>query len=189
MCFNHVNSTADLEDSSFYTSVNDVKSIKLLYTNCDCFTQTKVSEIECHIQSFSPDIITLTEIFPKNKVFDTTMEQYTLQGFTSYISNQNKGRGCIIYLKNSLIASEVSFDTSFEESVWCKVKLKNRDNLILGCTYRSPNSSAENVSKLNTLLRDISDMNPSHLLIMGDFNFKEINWKNNMSTVNENHIA
>ena len=29
----------------------------------------------------------------------------------------------------------------------------------------------------------------SHILVVGDFNFKEINWKTNMSTVSENHIS
>ena len=35
------------------------------YTNCDCLTQTKLSELQCFIRTNSPDVVALTEIRPK----------------------------------------------------------------------------------------------------------------------------
>ncbi len=55
--------------------------------------------------------------------------------------------------------------------------------------YRSPNSNAENSNKLSQLLNKIKDTPHTHLLVMGDFNYKEINWSDNTTTVSENHPA
>ena len=136
-----------------------------------------------------PDVIALTEVFPKNKIFLSTSEEYEIQGYTHYVSNLETGRGCILYIKNSISAVEVKIDTNFKESVWCKIKLQHNDMLFIGCIYRSPNCSLENTNELLSLFPSISKMGFSHILVVGDFNFKEINWKTNMSTVSENHIS
>ena len=44
-------------------------------------------------------------------------------------------------------------------------------------------------SKLKTLFSKISDLKYSHVLLMGDFNMKEINWVDMSTTVGEDHIA
>ena len=41
------------------------KSLKVVYTNADCFTTSKQTELQCYIQEKDPDIIAITEIFPK----------------------------------------------------------------------------------------------------------------------------
>ena len=41
----------------------------------------------------------------------------------------------------------------------------------------------ESTWKLCNLFKIVTDMNPSHLLIIGDFNYKEINWSGCYSTV------
>ena len=42
-------------------------------------------------------------------------------------------------------------DTLVEENLWVSVELCGRDKLLIGCIYRSPNSTEEN-----------NDMNYSH---------------------------
>ena len=59
--------------------------------------------------------------------------------------------------------------------------------LLIGCIYRSPNCSLENTNELLSLFPSISTMGFSHILVVGDFNFKEINRKTSMSTVSKNH--
>ena len=39
------------------------------------------------------------------------------------------------------------------------------------------------------MLRDISLNNPSHLLVVGDFNCRHINWDQFCSTENEEHVS
>ena len=52
------------------------------------------------------------------------------------------------------------------------------DNLLVGCTYHSPHSPDDNDFKLYDMFRNIYAKKPSYSL--GDFNFKEINWVNNI---------
>ena len=57
------------------------------------------------------------------------------------------------------------------------------------CMYRSPSSDVENN---NVLIRDfekILDQKASHLLVMGDFNLKDINWEDSSCGRNENYVS
>ena len=64
-----------------------------------------------------------------------------------------------------------------------------KDSLVIVSIYRSPNSTSENNLQLHSLIKDISDSNSSHILIVGDFNYNEILWDRQITTVSENHIA
>ena len=51
--------------------------------------------------------------------------------------------------------------------------------MLFGCVYRSPTlsvSGEKNNDDLNRLLSNISQSNYTHRCIVGDFNFKDINW-------------
>ena len=51
------------------------------------------------------------------------------------------------------------------------------------------NYQRKNTIHLVNLLREISARRFSHLVIMGDFNFKEIDWDNLETNESENHIS
>ena len=72
---------------------------------------------------------------------------------------------------------EIPGQDAFEESLWCELKLKDADKLLLGVVYRSPNCPKENHDHLRTLLKKASELGTSHILGIGDFNYSEINWK------------
>ena len=69
--------------------------------------------------------------------------------------------------------------------------LKKADNLLLanGCIYRSPNSQNDNSEKLFRLIKQVCNMKPSHFLIVGDFNIKEINWVDITFAADEGHMS
>ena len=83
----------------------------------------------------------------------------------------------------------ILYTCDFNESVWCQISLKNNDKLEVGCVYRSPNSTPRNDQDLFSSLEITKTSNYSHLLITGDFNCKEIDWKQQTTNVNENHVA
>ena len=99
------------------------------------------------------------------------------------------GRGVVIYSKSKLQAQKPVINDNFREQVWCKINLKNKKSLLVGCMYRSPNATKENLTELIQLLNDICSTKTSHLLIVGDFNCKEINWKVLNTIVSEEHMA
>ena len=49
--------------------------------------------------------------------------------------------------------------------------------MIIGNIYRSPNSSDEINEKLNDLTRSLDRTRNLELIIVGDFNYPEIDWK------------
>ena len=73
-------------------------------------------------------------------------------------SDSNTERGINIYTLKTLCATNLELDTQFQDSVWCKIKLKKADNLLLGCIYRSPNSQEDNNEKLFKLIKQACNM-------------------------------
>ena len=57
------------------------------------------------------------------------------------------------------------------------MKLQCGEKFIVRCIYCSPNSTKEKNAKLCQLLKEVSDMQCSQIMIMGDFNFPNINWE------------
>ena len=74
---------------------------------------------------------------------------------------------------------QVKVNNSFEEACLVEVRLRNGDTLLFGCIYRSPtqtSDSAVNNDNLNKLLQELSAKSYSHICLVGDFNYREINW-------------
>lgn len=58
--------------------------------------------MEALIVAENPDIISLTEIFPKKSLFGPVEEFYNLEGYVKIISDLEIGRGVVIYIKSVL---------------------------------------------------------------------------------------
>src|SRR5215831_7139644 len=60
----------------------------------------------------------------------------------------------------------------FPESIWCSVGT-GKDKILIGVCYRPPDSTQENDQSLIELVNKASK---EKILIMGDFNFRELRW-------------
>ena len=147
----------------------------------------KKAELEAEITSSKPDIICLNEVCPKNSKFAVEEAQLNIDGY--YIIHDGfEHRGTCIYIANHLIATQTKLGPDFKESVWCEIII-NSEKILLGCIYRSPSSSVENNESLNKLLDQLPSVQHDHLVIVGDFNFKEIDWENKIVKASEDHPA
>ena len=54
--------------------------------------------------------------------------------------------------------------------------MEKGDKLLIGCIYRSPNTSGIADEEIRNLILSCSARSNSHLLLMGDFNYPEISW-------------
>ena len=142
-----------------------------------------------YVQHHNSWIIAVTEIIPTN--YRIPVQKAELKIFDNYdifpecIST--KGRGITIQTHKDLGAQEVSMQTEFEESLWCEVKLLGHDKLLIGCIYQSESGTNTNNKLLNNLVKEANSKGYSHLLTMGDFNYKDIMWENwNTPTLSEN---
>ena len=75
-------------------------------------------------------------------------------------------------------------DTQYTESTWIKIKLRGEESLLIGCVYRSPQSTPANNEQLRNLIKNANQDNPTHLMIVGDFNYPGIDW-NSSTTAGE----
>ena len=68
-------------------------------TNMDTYSNKK-AEFEARVSLLKPDIIGLTEIKPKNSVWNLDDQYMTIQNYTVYTNLT--GRGTALYVKNSI---------------------------------------------------------------------------------------
>ena len=157
-------------------------SVKILFTNADQFTHAKKDELQQRIVTEKPMLIAVSEVKSKNGR-DMNESDYSIEGYTINPTNLEKGtgRGIIIYTHNSLDKSAIQVWVSnpFEEACLVELRLRNGDTLLFGCIYRSPtqtNDSVENNDHLNKLLQELCAKSNSHICLVGDFNYRDINW-------------
>lgn len=155
--------------------------LNCLYTNADSLSN-KLYELKGRVQEAKHglDIIGITEVYPKKCRFLPGKAELQLDGFELFLSEgDGNKRGVAIYINEQLKAEEIKISSNYIESVWVKIKLRGSDELLVGCVYKSPNSDKDNLSLLNKMIVEASQMKQfSHLLIMGDFNYPRIDWPN-----------
>ena len=66
----------------------------------------------------------------------------------------------------------------FEEYLLAEIILSDNVSLTLGGIYRSPSANkAESTELLIDFIQKVCDRHPSHLLLVGDFNYNDVNWE------------
>ena len=185
----HVNATptANVPECTGLANVN--VTLKCLFTNPDML-DNKMSEFETYIAHRKPMVIGIVEVKPKHCRYQPSSASYNLPGFRLFRRNieSSTGRGVILYIHNSLVASEVQIFEDYEESVWGEIALHGSDRLLIGVVYRSNSGSEENNDKLLSMFRSISSLSYSHVLLMGDFNLPGIDWSTFTTSHSTNHL-
>ena len=168
------------------------EGLSLYYTNADNLL-FKLDELKVRIELISPDILIITEIYPKTeKSTNITAEELQIENYTLYRSNvMDNSRGVAIYVKDN-ISSTLNTELTnhiFSESVWVNIQLSKTDTFLVGGVYRSPQSNYENNDLLLDLLHKAKETKFSNVLVLGDFNMPEINWELWTTSKSENHIS
>ena len=151
------------------------------YTNADQL-HNKLDELKVRIRDTLPKVIGVTEVKPKNCRYPIAKAEFSLdeidkyQMFTKNIDN-TVGRGMILYINDKLKATEISMETKFQENIFVNIKLNQTDKLLVGLIYRSPSDSGQDYNgKLRELIHEACNKKFSHLLLMGDLNYPDIDW-------------
>ena len=107
------------------------------------------------------------------------MEGYYFYG-NDLQSHNNRGVG--IYVLEKYDVTEITV-SDFKENVFVQITGSNNITLTIGIIYRSPNSDSINDGKLFDLLNSVSGTEKGDLLLLGDFNFPDIDWSTSTSTI------
>ena len=168
-----------------------VPAINVMFTNSDQLTAEKMCELKSRVLREKPHIIAISEVKPKNGN-RRTLEDYQIPGFSIHHVNldSNTGRGIAVYTHEALDKSviQINPEISFEIACLLEIRLRGGDLLLFGCFYRSPtpnNTSDNNNDKLNRLLKCLSKKTYSHKCLVGDFNYRDINWASWTTSHNE----
>ena len=155
------------------------KDLNCMVTNADTLSN-KMTEFSARISAAEkkPDIIAVTEVKPKNCRYKPGLSGFIIDGYQLFSTNidADDGRGIILYINKDLEPEPFSLETAASEVVSTKIRLGSKEDLIIAVIYRSPNSSQDNTEKINNLIREVGNLGISHKLIMGDFNYRDINW-------------
>jgi len=77
----------------------------------------------------------------------------------------------LLYVKKVLKPIEFVTSSTFVDHILCKVS-----NLLTGVCYQSSNYTIVGHDSNDSLNQLIKDINDKHFLMMGDFNYPDINW-------------
>ena len=148
----------------------------ILYTNADGLLNKK-DELLLQTDKMKPKIIAITETVPKN-ISDFVLSEYKLEIFEIF-HNENPKRGVALYIDRTLQAQ--ACDTlnkcTFREAIWCQFQTEAKEKVLVGCIYKSPNTTEDNLKELYRLFQKEEIQNYDKVCIMGDFNFPDMNWE------------
>jgi len=136
----------------------------------------KHKELELYVLEKKFDIIGITETWLNAEILDNEMsiEGYTLHRNDRNNAEKHRGGRVAIYVNNDLncVHRDEIFEQNFPETIWCNISC-NGENTLVGVCYRAPDSIQINDEALYSLINRVSK---EEVVIMGDFNFPELDW-------------
>ena len=165
--------------SSGFTKVPE--NLRIFYTNCDQLSN-KFDELLLTVENEKPDLILLTEVLSKSC---SIFAKFIIPGFllfnnfvSDFTPNTSKIRGISVYVRDSLQCSQISFHSDLIENLWIEIRLQQSKSLLVGCIDRSPSlPKFDSTEDLCKFIKSVCDTKPHHILIVGDFNYSNINWE------------
>lgn len=108
---------------------------------------------------------------------ELSVDGYTMLRKDRIIGDKLRGGGVLLYVKNSVNVTirEDFSDTFFAECVWCDIEIGGEKTLVAVC-YRPPGSDKVQDEALYKFFHK-AGKDKHKLLIMGDFNYPELNWQ------------
>nr|CAI5831929.1 unnamed protein product [Callosobruchus analis] len=144
--------------------------VNMLFLNIRSLS-CKLDELELQIGEKNYDILCLCEHW----LTDQNIEQCNLNNFNIsnyYCRKLTKGGGVMIYAKDNIVTKKISVIDSLSEEKHCEivgVEIKD-PNIIILCTYRSPNCQLNIFFDCFAKALDFLSSQDKPIFIYGDFN-------------------
>ena len=157
-----------------------------MYTNCDTVSN-KFEELEIAVKIENRSAIILTEEAPKNARYKLQKSKLELEGYQLFINDLTKkcNRGVAFYVKKCISASQIHMRSIASDTVWVEIMVESNKKMVLGGVYRSRNNTVENNNVLWTTIKKVTERYKNKLLIVGDFNCKDIEWENGTTNIDQ----
>ena len=145
-----------------------------MYTNARSIV-SKIQDLEILISENNPDIILVTETWCNESINTSVLnlkDYEVLQRNDRCDTTNGIGGGLLVYAKKNLVILPCDNQIDFNQYLSFKIKTTN-DFLNIYLVYRPPSSSLYNYEKLCDLMKNV----PKNSIVIGDFNFPNINWE------------
>ena len=135
-----------------------------------------------YASTYEPSVIALTETWLRK---DIPSGFLNLQHYVHYRKDRNFGRGggSLLLVRDDIPSRPVLLSNQDLkiDAVACEISLMDKSTLGCLCIYRPPNSDKEEDCKMLSIITDFLNLGFNCNLIIGDFNFPDINWSHSSS--------
>ena len=135
-----------------------------------------MSELVTTAEVLAPNVIGVTESWGTEDMADA---EFIIPGYDMFRADRGgglRGGGVLLLVNSAFNAVEVKLSNKFADQVWCKVKIRNGEDLLIGVCYRLPNLQFSGKDNNNELCKMIEEVHGKSVILMGDFNFPDIDW-------------
>ena len=151
---------------------DNIDQLKCFYTNANSII-AKMDEFRQRVNGF--DIAGVTETRANENIADAELH---ITGYNLFQRDRQIGRGVgvLLYVSEKLQSAlePLLSESKFEESIWCTIT-SGKSQLLVGVCYRSDSSPEINNELLPIDLGKAASMDMKHhMMVMGDFNYPEI---------------
>ena len=157
---------------------NHKNKLKLLYTYARSL-KNKLSEFGAIVSIENPDMIAVTETWTNSELNKAEFELpgYRLEWSHGLDTSVGRGGGAAIYVRQDIPYRKIELSNDGNEFNIICIEIIQKGGkpecTTIGLIYRSSNISRNN----NTILMEECDkLFRKHSIIMGDFNFRKIDW-------------
>jgi len=144
------------------------------------FRTNKLYELNLFLSSLvvKPTVIVITEVNAKASLCPMQDYEFSIDGYILHSINigLNKFRGVIIYVDKNVNSSILELDCVFSEFLCVSVRDSSNNTVTICAVYRSPNSDRINDAELLKLFSTVNTHAVGKIIILGDFNYCNINW-------------
>lgn len=156
---------------------NPLQGSRCIYCNANGLLD-KFSELEVLVQQCHPSVIGITETKLSDAIDDSELYLRGYKMFRVDRSSGHHGGGVTLYVEETLQPVSYTPANSFPEQVWCHATFNKGERLYIGVCYRTPNSAIYTFDTDAAVLQLIEEFRDKQIMLMGDFNYPEINWCN-----------
>ena len=150
----------------------------ILYTNAQSIVN-KVDELRGVACTLTPDIIMITESWTHDGITKAylTIPDYEIVARKDRTDTADgRGGGLLVYRRSGLTVVEEDVDSEFNQLLSVSVQTSGSP-LLINLVYRSPNSNSLNNAKLDEFTKSLE----SSSMLIGDMNYRGIDWENGIS--------
>ena len=120
----------------------------------------KLDLLKATICDLNPDLVGITESWATGNILDAELSLDGYQMFRWDRSTGNRGGEVLLYVRDSIKATEFHIDSEFGDHVWCLI-----GDLLFGIIYRSINSQIVGLDSNKNLLKLLREVSSKHVLI------------------------